>query len=44
MRIRSDHGREFENFSFEEFCNHHGIQQELFTYLSPIEWCNGMEE
>jgi hypothetical protein len=20
MRIRSDHGREFENFKFEEFC------------------------
>ena len=23
--IRSDHGREFENIDFEEYCNEHGI-------------------
>lgn len=23
--IRSDHGREFKNASFEEFCEEHGI-------------------
>jgi transposase InsO family protein len=26
QRIRSDHGKEFENSSFEEFCAQHGIQ------------------
>jgi len=26
MRIHSDHGREFENALFEEFCHSHGIQ------------------
>jgi transposase InsO family protein len=26
MGIRSDHGREFENSKFEEFCNSYGIK------------------
>jgi hypothetical protein len=26
MRIRSDHGREFENAKFEEFCLSYGIK------------------
>jgi hypothetical protein len=26
MRICSDHGRKFGNFSFEKFCNQHGTQ------------------
>jgi len=33
MRIRSDHGREFKNAKFEEFCLSYGIQQE---FSSPI--------
>jgi transposase InsO family protein len=33
QRICSDHGKEFENYSFEEFCAQHGIQQE---FSSPI--------
>jgi transposase InsO family protein len=33
MRIRSDHGREFENSKFEEFCLSYGIKQE---FSSPI--------
>jgi transposase InsO family protein len=33
MRIRSDHGREFENFKFEEFCLSYGIKLE---FSSPI--------
>jgi hypothetical protein len=28
MRICSDHGREFENYKFEEFCLSYGIKQE----------------
>jgi hypothetical protein len=35
MRIRSNHGREFEKYSFEEFCNHHGIQQEFSSPITP---------
>jgi transposase InsO family protein len=33
MRIRSDHGREFKNSKFEEFCLSYGIKQE---FSSPI--------
>jgi len=25
MRIRNDHGREFEKARFEEFCHSHGL-------------------
>jgi transposase InsO family protein len=42
MRIRSDHGREFENFSFEEFCNQHGIKHEFSSPTSPQQ--NGIVE
>jgi hypothetical protein len=39
MRIRSDHGREFENARFEEFCHSHDIQQEIFIpHYSSTEW------
>jgi transposase InsO family protein len=34
-RIRSDHGREFENSSFEYFCAQHGIQQEFSSPITP---------
>ena len=33
VRIRSDHGREFENSSFKEYCNLHGTSHE---FSSPI--------
>jgi hypothetical protein len=33
MRIRSDHGREFKNSKFKEFCLSYGIKQE---FSSPI--------
>lgn len=29
VKIRSDHGNEFENFSFEEYYNLHGISHEF---------------
>jgi len=35
MRIRSDHGREFENARFEDFCHSHGIQQEFSSPITP---------
>jgi hypothetical protein len=35
MRIRSDHGREFENVRFEEFCHSYGIQQEFSSPITP---------
>jgi transposase InsO family protein len=41
-RIRSDHGREFENSSFEEFCNEHGIKQEFSAPITPQQ--NGVVE
>jgi transposase InsO family protein len=40
MRIRSDHGREFENARFEEFYHSYGIQHE---FASPITPLNKME-
>jgi transposase InsO family protein len=42
MRIRSDHGREFENARFEEFCQSHGIQQEFSSPITPQQ--NGVVE
>jgi transposase InsO family protein len=42
MRIRSDHGREFENSSFEDFCNQHGIKQEFSSPITPQQ--NGIVE
>jgi hypothetical protein len=41
-RIRSDHGREFENSSFENYCNTHGIQQEFSSPITPQQ--NGVVE
>jgi hypothetical protein len=35
MRIRSDHGREFENSKFEEFCLSYGIKQEFSSPITP---------
>jgi transposase InsO family protein len=35
MRILSDHGREFENVRFEEFCHSYGIQQEFSSPITP---------
>jgi hypothetical protein len=35
MRIRNDHGREFENARFEEFCHSYGIQQEFSSPITP---------
>jgi transposase InsO family protein len=35
QRIRSDHGKEFQNSSFEEFCAQHGIQQEFSSPITP---------
>jgi transposase InsO family protein len=40
VRIRSDHGREFENSKFEEFCHSYGIKQE---FSSPITLLSRME-
>jgi transposase InsO family protein len=42
MRICSDHGREFENAKFEEFCESHGIQQEFSSPITPQH--NGVVE
>jgi len=42
MRIHSDHGREFENLSFEEFCKSYGIQHEFSSPITPQE--NGVVE
>jgi IS30 family transposase len=45
MRICNDHGREFENAKFEEFCLSYGIQQEIFIpHHSSIEWGCRKEE
>jgi hypothetical protein len=42
IRIRSDHGREFENSKFEEFCLSYGIKQEFSTLITPQQ--NGVVE
>jgi len=42
MRIRSDHGREFKNSKFEEFCLSYGIKQELSSPITPQQ--NGVVE
>ena len=34
-RIRSDHGREFENTKLATFCNDHGIHQEFSSPKTP---------
>jgi transposase InsO family protein len=35
MRICSDHGREFKNSKFEEFCLSYGIKQEFSSPITP---------
>ena len=35
VKIRSDHGKEFENAKFEAFCNVHGIKKEFSTPKTP---------
>jgi transposase InsO family protein len=42
MRIRSDHGREFKNSKFEEFCLLYGIKQEFSSLITPQQ--NGVVE
>ena len=41
-RIRSDHGREFENSYMESFCTRSGISQEFSTLITPQQ--NGVVE
>jgi transposase InsO family protein len=42
MRIRSNYVREFENSSFEKFCNQHGIKHEFSSPITPQQ--NGVVE
>jgi transposase InsO family protein len=35
MRIHSDHGKEFENARFEEYCHSYGIQQDFSSPITP---------
>jgi len=42
MRICSDHGREFKNAHFEEYCHSCGIQQEFSSPITPQQ--NGVVE
>ena len=41
-RIRSDHGKEFENSYMESFCTRSGISQEFSTPITPQQ--NGVVE
>ena len=40
--MRSDHGREFKNIDFEEYCNEHGINHNFSTPKTPQQ--NGTVE
>jgi hypothetical protein len=42
IRIRSDHGKEFENARFEEYCHSYGIQHEFSSPITPQQ--NGVVE
>ena len=42
VKIRSDHGKEFENAKFETFCNEHGIKREFLGPKTPQQ--NGVVE
>jgi transposase InsO family protein len=42
MRIRSNHGKEFENARFEEYCHSYGIQHEFSSPITPQQ--NGVVE
>ena len=35
IRIRTDHGREFENSSFSNFCDMYGIKHEFSAPITP---------
>ena len=35
VRIRSDHGREFEKSKFNEFCSTEGIKHEYSSHITP---------
>ena len=40
--IKSDHGREFENIDFEDYCNEHGINHNFSAPRTPQQ--NGVVE
>ena len=42
IRIRSDHGKEFENYKFAEFCSSEGINHEFSSPITPQQ--NGIVE
>ena len=42
IKIRSDHGKEFENAKFEAYCNEHGIKKEFSAPKIPQQ--NGVVE
>jgi hypothetical protein len=42
VRIRNDHGREFENAKFTEFCSSEGIKHEFSSLITPQQ--NGVIE
>ena len=35
VRIRSDHGKEFENSRFDDFCSSEGISHEFSSPITP---------
>jgi len=42
IRIRSDHGTEFENEKFDEYCSYEGIKHEFSSPITPQQ--NGVIE
>ena len=42
VKIRSDHGKEFENARFESFCEKNGIKKEFSAFKTPQQ--NGVVE
>ena len=42
VKIRSDHGKEFENARFKSFCEENGIKKEFSTPKTPQQ--NGVFE
>ena len=45
VSIRSDHGGEFQNESFENFCEENGIHQYFFAPKNTsTKWCCGEEK
>jgi len=39
VKIRSDHGTEFENSKFHEFCTGEGIKHEFLSPITPQQNC-----